>query len=227
MVRSIKLKRFDGLVIQEVGEELVVFNPLTGQASTLNREASWLWSQLEEERSLEELQQSFAKRFPEDREHSQDLVQHALRVFQTRGLLSETLPPDFDHKVKSRRELLKAAAAVPVVLSMLLGEPAAAASGTCVNVQRPFSCPAGSLCDQCFPPRCSTHCCVNVWNTFDDTPAATNICQPLGVSLGGDLFVDSDCNMAKQSACLNARIFYGCCSGPATCGLCLPGQCLP
>lgn len=113
--------REDGLHVQVLGDELLVFDRHNDHAHSLNETAARVWRACDGTRGIDALQQACAI----DRES----LGLALELLHGTGLLEEPAsPPTF-----SRRKLLGAAVALPVVISAVAPTAALAASaGTAV-----------------------------------------------------------------------------------------------
>lgn len=145
--------RLQGLVVRELGDEVVVYDPTTHRAHCLNAAAASVWRGCDGRTEPREIARRLA--LPPGAPETERLVLVALNRLGAAGLL-EDAESGF---AASRRRLLgrlgaAAAASLPVVTSLLVPEPAAAA--TCVPVGQP--CSASS---QCCPNSQNLRCCRN------------------------------------------------------------------
>ena len=111
-----KPKSNPSLVVTEIGEELLVFNPIDHQAHNLNAAAATVFRACNGETPLEELKSS-----PQG--------PYALHLLAEKGLLESPLPP---LETVSRRELLSRlgqVALLPALLTVGVPSPSAALSG--------------------------------------------------------------------------------------------------
>jgi hypothetical protein len=169
-------RRTDGLVVEEVGDETVVFDCDRDVAHCLSRDAGLVWRACDGARDLAGLAQLTGT--------PGESIADALDELGGKGLLDgPTLAGD---AAFSRRFALKrigaagiAASSVPLIISATIGAPLAHASGgtdavcaACMINGAPDSCAAGLVCDEdnfvCIPAGCS----------FDSS------CTP-GMSCGG------------------------------------------
>jgi hypothetical protein len=108
--------RTDGLHIQPLGDELLVFDRDDDRAHSLNETAAKVWQACDGTRDLAALGQACGV--------DGDTVEFALELLRTNGLLDEPAAP----ATFSRRTLLGAAVALPVVISVAAPTAAMAAS---------------------------------------------------------------------------------------------------
>lgn len=114
------------LVLQEVGSELLVYNPGTHQAHSLNEKAAWVLRSCKEQRTFNELEVSLSSKFSV--ENGSEFICECLEQFGEKRLLQEPAPAALP-----RRSFLKQAIGAPLILSLVVPHPAAAASGPCIN----------------------------------------------------------------------------------------------
>jgi len=132
------LRRFEDLVIQEVEDEVLVYDTKTAKAFCLNTTAAKVWSQCDGKISVEEM----AKRLPIDASGETKLVlaQSAIRQLAENRLLQESGKVIDSTESHSRREMLKrvgtlSAVALPIVSALLVPTAAAAQSVSCGPTQ--------------------------------------------------------------------------------------------
>jgi hypothetical protein len=140
------LSQRDGLVIQSIGEELIVYDPETHKAHSLNRPAAAVFRQVDGKTPVAEIVGKLGKEFrgaPAER-----VVQVALDRLGAAGLLTPAVNP-------RRRAVMRGLALLlPVVTSVVVPKPAAAASCarigyTCHNPTTP--CCAGTCFTAPYP----------------------------------------------------------------------------
>lgn len=113
--------RVEGLHVQELGDELLIFDSNDDHAHSLNETAARVWRACDGSRDLDALEQACAV--------DRGSLELALELLRERGLLEEPSPP----VTFSRRKLLGAAVALPVVVSAVAPTAAmASSSGTAV-----------------------------------------------------------------------------------------------
>jgi hypothetical protein len=152
--------RRDDLVVQEMPDEVLVYDLKSHQAHCLNQTAAFVWNHCDGEKTTSEIavlmEQEWSKPVAED------VVWLALKQLSRVDLLEERLGPDPDGMRASRRAVLRklgaAAAMTPLVISIIA--PAASAGlsvpaicTSCVkkigsNLQCPTEC--GGFCGRCF-----------------------------------------------------------------------------
>ena len=151
--------RADGLAIHELPDELLVYDKVRDLAHCLNQTAALVWRACDGQRTPEEIARNVTRQLavavPED------VVLLALAQLEKIHLLEqrETIPTSFAGM--SRRQIarslsLTAAAALPLITSILVPAPAQAA--TCIAPGQPCS-PVQLCCTSCNPgapggPKC-------------------------------------------------------------------------
>jgi hypothetical protein len=152
--------RAHGLAIDDLPDEVLVYDLERHQAHCLNRSAALVWRALDGKSSPADI----ARRLSEevDAAFTEDLVRLALCELEKRHLLAQpaTMPAQF--AVLSRRQMVRrlglaAAIAVPVVTSIVA--PSAAEAATCIPSGSPCS-PTVLCCTVCNPvapggPKCA------------------------------------------------------------------------
>jgi Coenzyme PQQ synthesis protein D (PqqD) len=145
--------RVHDLVIDDLPDEVLVYDLESHKAHCLNRSAALVWRACDGESSSSEIAQKLTAEL--DTPFSEDLVLIALNQLEKLGLLEQepTMPAHF--AVLSRRQMIRnlglaAAVAVPVVTSIVA--PTAVQAATCVPSGNP--CHPTRLC--CSPLGCNT-----------------------------------------------------------------------
>jgi len=149
-------RREGDLVSVDLGDELVVYDPRSGQTHALNQPAALVWRALAKAMSIERLTAQLSKTGGADL--TEDAVWLALKDLARRGLLDGPLPAAARRGV-SRRDLLRRLAAAgviaPAVLSVRSVQAAVVLSPTTcsnpvtdcfVNPDPPFKCSTQTLC---------------------------------------------------------------------------------
>lgn len=144
--------RKDGLVIQELPDELLVYDERRNKAHCLNRTAALIWKQCNGHRDVAAISTQVSRSLGAT--VSEEAVWFALSQFKRDHLLEEnlTLPPSLSGM--NRRQMVRtlglaAVVAVPLVTSIVAPTPAQAA--TCL--------PTGATCTS------SAQCCSGLCNT--------------------------------------------------------------
>ena len=131
------LARSEGLVVEQLGGELLVYDLERDKAHALNEVAAWVWRRCVGDASVATIASELPARFcggSSDDASAHDVVVHALGQLSRQHLLVGD--PDFSEGV-SRRNLLKklavagaVGATIPVVRSIVA--PTAAQAATCL-----------------------------------------------------------------------------------------------
>lgn len=154
--------RREGLVVQEMPDEVLVFDTETNKAHCLNETAAFVWKACDGNRSVAEITKLFGDE--SGKPVDENLVWLAIDQLNESKLLAEELKPNFGGQ--SRREVIKkmglaAVVALPIVASLVA--PTAALAVTCTSPVT--SC---SPCDNAAP------CSVPGQGANGCTPAAGN-----------------------------------------------------
>lgn len=159
------LSRVDGshLVVESIGQELVVYDKKNDTAHMLDHRAAAIWRAAEGGCTMESLLPLVNAESTEQREA---LVQLAVTDLEQAGLLVTDAPITMPRR--SLMKTLGAAAALPLVVSILAPAPAAAASNLAAAASCTVAdtCAGGRTCLDAtgFPASTATtgKCCVNV-----------------------------------------------------------------
>jgi hypothetical protein len=125
------LARVDQLSVEPLGDETLVYDLSNNKAHCLNRTAAAVWRLCDGQTSVADMTASLRHQLGANVD--EDVVQAALQELTKTNLLQEGMPalqPGFLGSAMSRREIsIRAGIMVPVVASILVPRPAAAASG--------------------------------------------------------------------------------------------------
>jgi hypothetical protein len=143
-------RREDNLLVQTLSDETLVYDLSRDRAHCLNGTAAAVWARCDGRTTLADLAERLRKEceIPAD----ESVVWMAVRQLQKAQLLCERVEPPPDHFRASRRDLIRklgAAAAVPVVMTILAPTARAQASDTCTGTGPPCNagmCPALRTC---------------------------------------------------------------------------------
>ena len=145
--------RQEGLVIQEMPDEVLVFDMETNKAHCLNQTAAFVWKACDGTKSVAEIARSFGSQSGKPVE--EDLIWLAIDQLSENNLLEKQIKADFNNQ--SRREVIKkiglaAVIALPLVSSLIA--PTAAHAATCTGSTNGTTCTqgAGGVC-------CNGVCC--------------------------------------------------------------------
>ena len=139
--------RKEGLVIQEMPNEVLVYDLDTNKAHCLNQTAAFVWKSCDGVKSVTDI----SKTFETQTGHNvpEDMIWLALDQLGEKNLLEQKVQADFHGQ--SRREVIKkvglaAVVALPIVAS-LTAPTAALAVGCSGVVTNCAGCPDGTACN--------------------------------------------------------------------------------
>jgi hypothetical protein len=125
--------RADGLLVEELANELVIYDKVRNRAHSLNRAAALVWKQCDGKTTVESIAARLRNEF--EMEIDDGLVWSALDGLGKAGLLRERIEMPPDLSVLSRREVGSQLARIggislllPVVTSIVAPTPAEATS---------------------------------------------------------------------------------------------------
>ncbi len=139
------IARNNGLVIQEMPDEVLVYDLDSNKAHCLNETAAFVWKSCDGNNSVADIVREFEANA--GGRVSEDFVWLAIDQLQEKGLMEKSTESRFSGQ--SRREVLKkiglaTIVALPVIASLVTPQSAlAAASCACVA---PANCPAQTTC---------------------------------------------------------------------------------
>jgi hypothetical protein len=148
--------RSEGLVIQELSNEVLIYDLERDKAHCLNQTAAIIWKNCDGKTSVSQLAQILARE--SGLPANDELVWLALEQFSKAKLLPDAVKQSEGKKPMTRREVIKriglgAAAAIPVVTSIVA--PMAAQAATLFPPGNPCTSPA-----QCSSGLCTSAHCV-------------------------------------------------------------------
>ena len=147
-------RRDKELLVRPLSDETLVYDLTRDKAHCLNPAAAAVWQHCDGRTSVPQLAAILRREC--DIAADEDLVWLALRQLQKARLLQERLQPPSDRQRTSRRELIRrlgAAAAVPLVMTILAPTARAQGSDACTGV--PFE-----MVGDCLGLMCPTGTCV-------------------------------------------------------------------
>jgi hypothetical protein len=156
MTPTCPLSRTEGLIVEEVDDELLVYDQDHDSAHRLNRTAAIVWRHCDGTRTVDDLVAILAKELGDDLA-DEDLVHIALDNLADRGLVEGVPKRAADETRLSRRRFIRrvgtvgvAALALPVVTSLVAPSPAAAQSPCSSCICSCTSCACSStICTSC------------------------------------------------------------------------------
>jgi len=171
------IARKEGLVIQEMPDEVLVFDMETNKAHCLNETAAFVWKACDGNNSVAEITKLFGNQ--SGKPVDENLVWLAIDQLNENNLLAEELKANFNGQ--SRREVIKkiglaAVIALPIVSSLVAPTAAFAVScsGTVANCS---AAPGGGVCNDCTP--CSGgagRCCSGACTTAPGGTCNGTVC---------------------------------------------------
>ena len=137
--------RQEGLVVQELADEVLVYDSQRFKAHCLNRTAALVWQHCDGKRTTREIALALEKHAGSP--VGEEVVWLALSQLGKSRLLTERVMPAADKAGISRREVMKrvglaAAVALPVVTSIVA--PKAAQAANCLGTG--IACTTGAQC---------------------------------------------------------------------------------
>lgn len=144
---QLPMARKEGLVIQELSDELLVYDLNSNKAHCLNQTAAIVWKACDGKNSITEIINNFEKQT--GGKVSEDLVWLAIDQLSEKDLFEEGLPKKFEGQ--NRRQVLKkiglaSIIALPIVASITA--PTAALAVTCSGIVTScIGCNDGTPCD--------------------------------------------------------------------------------
>ena len=152
---SVPLARKKGLLIQEVSEELLIYDQVHLKAHCLNDTAARIWRRCDGKMSVERLAAELSKELsaPVD----ETVIWRAFKQFSKAKLLEAPLANSSASGI-SRRDVLRragiaATVALPVVTSIIA--PKAAQAANCLGTGQTCSAPAQCCSGLCSSTRCA------------------------------------------------------------------------
>lgn len=162
------LARSERLVIQPVGDELLVYDLEADRAHCLNQTSAFIWQSCDGTRTIDEIANMTAGRF--GGKDAAAAVDYALGLMVERRLLVNSAVPFDRPKASSRREMIRnlgAAAAIAIpVISSVLAPTHAYASASCFCLTN-ASCAGGR----------------------PDCPPGATVCNPVGTCVPANITV--------------------------------------
>ena len=148
--------RHENLVVQELGDETVVYDEKRNHVHRLNRTSALVWKNCDGRKTVADL--SEVLRVEMGASVTEEIVWLALDQLEKERLLEEKLVRPEDVKNITRRQMLKKAALVggmtlllPVVQSIIAPTPAMAMSVSCRKRGYAYDYPAHPCCPGLFP----------------------------------------------------------------------------
>ncbi len=122
--------RDEDIVIQEVLDELLIYDKQRHQLYALNPIVAWLWQRLDGQADTQELAGHLSQQFPELAGQAEHLLWATLQRLDEKHLLAQRVREQIPPQLETRRTMLKrmglALALLPVVTTLAAPSPAQA-----------------------------------------------------------------------------------------------------
>jgi hypothetical protein len=138
--------RKEGLVIQEMPDEVLVFDLETNKAHCLNETAAFVWKACDGKNSVADITKLFGSK--SGTSVPEDLIWLALDQLKTKNLIENKDEIVVDYNGMSRREVIRKVGLASVValplISSLVAPTDVSAQASCAGNNRPVGCQCGS-----------------------------------------------------------------------------------
>lgn len=171
------LTRKNGLVVQNLGNEVLIYDLEANRAFSLNETSRLIWDLASGDRTIPEITKDAAKKLSAP--VNEEFIWLALDRFNKENLLENAADFSGHYKGFSRREIVKRAGlasmvALPTVFTLIAPRAVDAQSAGCSVIPFALGCTCGNS------GNCASNCC----NFF--APGQSGTCVPVGnVALGG------------------------------------------
>lgn len=150
--------RTEGLVIQDMPDEVLVYDLNTNKAHCLNQTAAFVWKSCDGKNSVTDITRLLSKQSGDN--INEDLIWLAIDQLNEKSLLEKDIVPAF--KGESRRSVIKkiglaAVIALPVVAS-LAAPTSVLAVGSCAGCSNANNAAGGNLFCTTNRPSCPINC---------------------------------------------------------------------
>lgn len=139
--------RNKNIVVQEMENEILIYNLQTNKAFCLNETSTMIWQFCDGNHSVEQISQNLSRKL--NQPITEDLIWLALDSFKKDKLLEENEPFEINFNGLTRRQVIRkiglvSMIALPIVASVIAPSAAMAAS---TGILLGVACPTGSGCD--------------------------------------------------------------------------------
>jgi hypothetical protein len=154
------LRRNEGLVIQETGDELLVYDLETNKAICLNETSAFIWQNCDGKKDILKIREAVEKNFGEL--VTEDFIKFALNQLKKENLIKNSDDLSFGFNGMSRREVIKKVGlssmiALPIIAS-LTAPPASHAASVCTPIIGGCGCNMGTIGAVCAGAELNTPC---------------------------------------------------------------------
>ena len=126
-------------IIEEVGNEVIVYDRTSKKAHSLNPPVAWIWRQCDGKTEIDQLSAEFERHF--NTTPGFDFVLAGLEQLKTAGLLEiegNSLSPEIGPMMSRRSALAAGSAVFPLIATVLVPSAAAAKSAVTVAPIKPI-----------------------------------------------------------------------------------------
>ncbi len=209
-MKNTPTSRKKNLIIQETGDEVLIYDLRTNKAVCLNEMSVMIWEMCDGKRSVQQMTQKLSEKM--NNVVDEDIVWLAIDQLRKEDLLLNSKNIETPFKGLSRRKLIKrigysSMIALPIVASLKV--PNSVHAQSCAGIASP--CATGSDC-------CSSNCV--------GLPNPTSVCCVSGATfnnMAGDPRIG--CSPVGDQPDCDARAAVACCSGTGSLGV--AGTCAP
>ena len=148
------LARREDLVIQDLNEEVLVYDRNRHKAHSLNKTAAFIWKQCDGQTTVADIARRMGREF--DTPVDDNLVWLGIKQLAGSRLLKNRISQTPDMKGLSRRQAVKLGLGAFLVLPAIISitAPKAHAAGSCTGNNRPAGCPCNNN------NNCASNSCV-------------------------------------------------------------------
>lgn len=171
LLKKHPVARQDDLVMQELQDELLIYDLKIGKAFCLNKTSALVWAECDGAKTVDEISISISRKLKKS--FGKEIVRVALDDLKKNDLLANGQDVDVNFGGIHRREVIKKAGitsmiALPVISSLVVPTAAMAASGAAVACVNPGGTAAGQrvrngnflVCtDDCSAAAIGARCC--------------------------------------------------------------------
>jgi hypothetical protein len=213
------LARVDGIVVQEIKDEILVCDTKSNQVFCLNQTAGEVWKLCDGKTDAKEISRILSRKFRA--EFTEEVVLFSIDELSKENLLAKKIPSETMYFGFTRREALKRVGlasmiALPLISSVTMPKAIHAQSGGCIPNNGAVGCPCNNSTD------CASGCCL-----FDTLSCVANV-SPGNCPNGTFCSMDSDCDSGCCNSGTCSQISDCLCAvspAPAGCGCSLDSDC--
>lgn len=189
LTQFLPLARKENIVIQELNDEVLIYDLILNEAFCLNETSGIIWQMCDGTKTVAEISQAVGKKF--DTNISEGFVWLALEQLKKEKLIDSQLTPPTEFAGMTRREIIRkvgfaSMVALPVVASVIaptsVNAQSCLANNAMCNVAMDTCCPSGICAPVVMSGNICTCQCVNPGDCIAQTscPSTAN-CNPMGL----------------------------------------------